>query len=569
MHSSWSLLSLAVSVTSAAPSLLRRAPTGAPVVNLKNGSYYGVHNSQYNQDFFLGIPFAQPPVDELRFANPESVNSTWTGALPATNYAFVGSYTLECVGYGGDQIGYQQSEDCLYLNVVRPSGYENVSLPMLVWIHGGGFYMGGAVDRRYNQTFLVENSVKIGKPIMAASVAYRLGPFGFLNGDEVAGAGQTNIGLKDQRKALQWLQENAAAFGADTSKITIQGESAGAASVGFQLTAFNGRDDKLFRGAIMQSGNAIAYNALNSSAEYQPKFSALSKAAGCGNSTSTLDCLRALPFTVLNNILNTTDFSGGWNPALDGDFIARYGSEQLADGHFVKVPIIEGANSDEGVSFSPLGINSTADIEKKLNTTSSTQWALNPDLVEDLLRVYTSGQPDYLIPSTEELGQNVTSLGPQFGPSYRASAAYFGDEVFIANRRKTCEVWAAHNVSAYSYRFNAIPTGSSYVAHFQEVAFVFNNLNGLGYAINPFANKSSAFTELSDFMSKSWVTFVHDLNPNGYAGKNSSLPNWPVYSVDAPQNMVFDANVTSHAEPDTWRAEGIKLINDNMVQYHR
>ncbi|KAG9838475.1 alpha/beta-hydrolase, partial [Aureobasidium melanogenum] len=224
---------------------------------------------------------------------------------------------------------------------------------------------------------------------------------------------------------------------------------------------------------------------------------------------------------------------------------------------------------DEGVSFSPLGINSTADLEVYLNTTSSEQYALTPDLVQELLSVYTSGQPDYLIPSTEELGQNVTNLGPQFGPYYRASAAYFGDEVFIANRRKTCETWAANNVSAYSYRFNAIPTGSEFVAHFQEVAFVFNNLNGLGYAIDPFANKSSAFTDLSDFMSKSWVTFVHDLNPNGYAGKNSSLPTWPVYSVEAPQNMVFDANVTSHTEPDTWRAEGIKLITDNNIQYHR
>ncbi|KAG9670974.1 alpha/beta-hydrolase, partial [Aureobasidium melanogenum] len=563
MHSSWSLLSLAVSAVSAAPSLLRRAPANAPTVNLKNGSYYGVHNSQYNQDFFLGIPFAQPPLEQLRFANPETLNSSWAGALPATNYAF------ECVGYGGDQIGYQQSEDCLYLNVVRPSGYENTSLPMVVWIHGGGFYMGGAVDRRYNLTFLVENSVKIGKPIMAASVAYRLGPFGFLNGDEIAGAGQTNIGLKDQRKALQWLQENGAAFGADTSKVTIMGESAGAASVGFHLTAFNGRDDKLFRAAIMESGNAISYNALNGSDTYQPKYSALTQAAGCGNTTNTLDCLRALPFTVLNNILNTTDFSGGWNPALDGDFIARYGSEQLADGSFVHVPIINGANSDEGVSFSPLGINSTADLEMYLNTTSSEQYALTPDLVQELLDVYTSGQPDYLIPSTEELGQNVTSLGPQFGPYYRASAAYFGDEVFIANRRKTCETWAANNVSAYSYRFNAIPTGSEFVAHFQEVAFVFNNLNGLGYAIDPFANKSSAFTDLSDFMSKSWVTFVHDLTPNGFVGKNSSLPAWPVYSVEAPQNMVFDANVTSHTEPDTWRAEGIKLITDNNVQYHR
>lgn len=285
--------------------------------------------------------------------------------------------------------------------------------------------------------------------------------------------------------------------------------------------------------------------------------------------TNTLDCLRALPFTVLNNILNTTTFSSRWNPALDGDFIARYGSEQLADGAFVHVPIINGANSDEGVSFSPNGINSTADLEMYLNTTSSTQYALTPELVEELISVYTSGQPDYLIPSTEELGQNVTSLGPQYGPYYRASAAYFGDEVFIANRRKDCETWAANNVSAYSYRFNAIPTGSQFVAHFQEVAFVFNNLNGLGYAVNPFANKSAAYTELSDFMSKSWVTFVHDLNPNGYAGKNSSLPNWPVYTLEAPQNMVFDVNVTSHAEPDTWRAEGIKLITDNNIQYHR
>jgi carboxylesterase type B len=84
-----------------------------------------------------------------------------------------------------------------------------------------------------------------------------------LSGDEIAGAGQTNLGLKDQRLALQWLQENGAAFGADTSKVTIWGESAGAASVGFHLTAFNGRDDKLFRAAIMESGNPIAYGPLN------------------------------------------------------------------------------------------------------------------------------------------------------------------------------------------------------------------------------------------------------------------------------------------------------------------
>lgn len=361
------LLSLAVSALAAPSKLARRAaPPGAPVATTQNGSYYGVHSSNYNQDFFLGVPFAQPPIEQLRYSNPQTYNSSWTGALPATNYAFA------CIGYGGDQIGYQQSEDCLYLNVVRPSGYENTSLPVAVWIHGGGFYMGSAIDRRYNLTFIVNNSVEIGKPIMAVSIAYRLGPFGFLNGDDVAGAGVTNLGLKDQRLALHWIQENIAGFGGDPSKVTIWGESAGAASVGFQLTAFNGRDDKLFRGAVMESGNPVAYGALNGTDYYQPRYAALLQAAGCSNATNSLNCLRALPLFVLNNILNTTAFNRGWNPTLDGDFIARYTSQQLAEGDFVHVPIIDGANSDEGTAFGPVGINTTADFEKLLNSTYKT-----------------------------------------------------------------------------------------------------------------------------------------------------------------------------------------------------
>lgn len=101
---------------------------------------------------------------------------------------------------------------------------------------------------------------------------------------------------------------------------------------------------------------------------YQPRYAALTKAAGCGNASSTLDCLRALPLFVLNNILNTTEFNSGWNPTIDGDFIARYTSLQLAEGDFVHVPIISGANSDEGASFGPMGINSTADFEALINS---------------------------------------------------------------------------------------------------------------------------------------------------------------------------------------------------------
>lgn len=188
----------------------RGPSTSMPAATLLNGTYTGVHSTSYNQDFFLGIPFAQPPLGELRFRNPQSLNATWNDTREAT------AYSTHCIGYGADQIGYAESEDCLYLNVVRPSGYEDQELPVAFWIHGGGYYNGGAPDRRYNLSFAVENGVRVGKPFIGVSTNYRLGPFGFLFSNEVVGSGQTNIGLRDQRLALHWVQENIEAFGGKT-----------------------------------------------------------------------------------------------------------------------------------------------------------------------------------------------------------------------------------------------------------------------------------------------------------------------------------------------------------------
>lgn len=322
----------------------------------------------------------------------------------------------------------------------------------------------------------------------------------------------------------------------------------------------------------MESGNPVFYGPLNGSEYYQPRYAAVVEAAGCSNATDSLACLRKLPFTCLNNVFNTTTFNTGWDPTIDGDFIAGYGSLQLAAGDFVHVPIISGANSDEGTAFSPIEMDSAADLEYYLNTSTATQWALAPDVVEQLLAVYSnSSDPDYSIPSSQTLGGNVT-LGEPYGAYYRHSAAYFGDEVFIANRRLTCQTWAASNISAYCYRFNAIPAGVDWpteVTHFQEVAFVFNNLEGLGYAVNPFLNKSQSYTDLSDLMSKSWASFIHELDPNSWKEVNASVPDWPAYSVSKPVDIVFDANVTSFVEADTWRSEGMAIINQNNLVYQR
>lgn len=187
----------------------------SPQAKIKNGTIEGYHVPAYKQDFFLGVPYAQPPLGPLRYRVPHSLNTSYSNTLNAKAY-----YPL-CVGYGGDDIGYEVSEDCLALNVIRPSGYEGQKLPVAVWIHGGGLQMGGTADRRYNLSFIVDNSVEIGKPMIGVSVGYRLASWGFLYSQEVQGSGQTNLGLRDQRLALHWLQENIEAFGGDASKVRL------------------------------------------------------------------------------------------------------------------------------------------------------------------------------------------------------------------------------------------------------------------------------------------------------------------------------------------------------------
>lgn len=165
-----------------------------------------------------------------------------------------------------------------------------------------------------------------------------------------------------------------------------------------------------------------------------------------------------------------------------------------------------------------------------------------------------------------------------YGALYRRTAAYGGDAVMIANRRGAMQTWSANGIPAYSYRFNTRPAGlpiTAGVTHFQEVAFVFDNVNGYGYdaahgTINPFTNQSALYTDLAKLMSSSWASFIYDLNPNNFTGRHAGSPEWPEYSVGA-ENIVFDGNVTElvYAEPDTFRQEGIQWILDHALAYHR
>lgn len=216
---SFPLLAVSIFSTPTQSSIIPRQYPNEPIAQTVNGTYSGVYSSSYDQDFFLGMPYAQPPVGDLRFRQSRPLNTSWTDMKNAT------TYSDECIGYGSDQwvLGNKISEDCLTLNVVRPSGISG-SLPVAVWIHGGGFTEGGNADPRYNLSFIVQQSVYQRAPFIGVSINYRLQAWGFLFGEEVLEAGSANMAIRDQRLALHWVQENIAAFGGNPKNVTIWGE---------------------------------------------------------------------------------------------------------------------------------------------------------------------------------------------------------------------------------------------------------------------------------------------------------------------------------------------------------
>ncbi|ROW05085.1 hypothetical protein VSDG_00587 [Cytospora chrysosperma] len=496
-----------------------------PTVTIRNGTVIGKYVETYNQDLFLGIPFAQPPVGNLRFNAPQSVNETWTTPLNAT------AYGAHCINYllglpldpSDLATRYAQSEDCLTINVVRPAGTKpHARLPVLTYIYGGGFQEGGTADDRYNASALVQKSVQIGRPSIVVTMNYRLQGWGFLAGQELSDQGLLNLGIQDQRLALRWIQDNIEAFGGDRRKVTIQGESAGAASVGFHLLANGGRDDGLFSAAICQSGGPYYFGSFTPAAQSELLYASILNATNCTNADDTLQCLRAAPFETLN-----TAFTGSlFLPVIDGTLVPEYTSTALANGRFVKVPLLIGANTDEGKIFAGLGVNTTEEFAGYISQQTYIHTSDN-ETVHDLLEAY----PEPGTNSTHGQSDDTRSVSAPYGNQFLRTARYTGDAMFIAGRRYACEIWTQHGVPCYSFRFNTIPgsTDPLYLGatHFEEVAFVFYNILGMGMPSNAFdvqpTERAESYKETSDLMSRMWMSFAATKSPNNHKGISTSI----------------------------------------------
>ncbi|KAF5003892.1 hypothetical protein FDECE_9597 [Fusarium decemcellulare] len=523
----------------------------APSARLSTGTYLGLHNEQYDQDFFLGIPYAQPPVGSLRFASPQPLTEKFDEPRSATEYGWM------CIGYGSDtaNLGNPVSEDCLTINIVRPAGVKpGDDLPVGVWVHGGSYTNGGARDPRYNLSYIVDQSVKENKPIVAASINYRVSYWGFLFSEELQDANAGNLGFKDQRLALQWLKDNINAFGGSSDKVTIWGESAGARSLGMQLVAYDGKYDGLFRSAILQSGSPVAKFA--NATTWQPYFDALVQKTSCSSAADKLSCLRELPWQTLNAIFNGTNALSVTAPTLsaviDGDFMTDQGSNLLRAGKFAHVPVLLGNNFDEGTGYAKQGISTDEQFQAYLKT-----FNFDADQVADLSLLYPD-DPAVGIPASWTGRPDASTFGLQ----WKRVAAFAGDYQQHSGRRLVAESYAAANLAVYSYHWNVYVNGLGPIygaTHFQEVAFVFNNIQGLGYATNPFANKPESYKELADLMSRMWVSFIHCTDPNVNQGVA-----WPQYTLAQPDNLVFDANYTdlSYVEADDYRKAEIMYLQN-------
>ncbi|KAI0738668.1 carotenoid ester lipase precursor [Daedaleopsis nitida] len=500
---------------------------------------------------FLGIPFAQPPVGDLRLRLPQLLTS-YQGTVDATAFGnqciqqpllFPPDVPVEIlqdiaplVSLFAANADVPQSEDCLYLNVIRPANTSaDARLPVLVWIYGGAFTIGSNAMQvlsswlAYDGTAIVQRSIDIGEPVIYIAVNYRLNVFGFLGGKEVKEAGIGNLGLQDQRTGLHWVQKFISAFGGDPTKVTIWGESAGAISVSLQMLTNGGNTEGLFRAGIMSSGSPVPTGDIT---EIQSTYDFVVDQVGCSGSSNTLACLRTVSSDDLlkaaNNTPSAVSFAGlatPYMPRADGVFITEPPQKLAVEGKLAKVPFITGDVIDEATLFSIGSLNVTTDAEFTDFLTQVWFPGASPADVSPVLALY---------PSDPAAGSPFnTGTANAFSPQFKRIAAVQGDWFFNAPRR---QLLTRYSSTQATYTFLSAR----------------GNFPGLGDVHGSDLLTAYGPGDMTDY----FVRFVNDLDPNGASGVQ-----WPKFSPATRQALQFnDGDPTLEVVPDIARLNGTAAL---------
>ncbi|KAK0499005.1 extracellular triacylglycerol lipase precursor [Armillaria luteobubalina] len=526
--------------------------SSSPQVHLNRTTLVGRNITELKLDFFGGIPYAEPPLGSLRLRPPVLKSHLNAGPFNASDFG------LSCLqaGVDNDLI----SEDCLTINILRPSGVtERSSLPVLFWTYGGGFDSGSASESIFNGSAIVSQSVSRGTPVIYVSFNYRLGPLGFPQGAEAASRGILNLGLRDQLAALEWVQINIGAFGGDKHKVTVFGESAG--SIMTSILFLNPSISKFARAAIFESGSAtssLSFDAQRREDSWTNFVRGIPSCSSFVGTSFTVNCIQSMNTSdVLEGLLLSlaeADEDIPFDPTLDGPHGLFPGlpSELFPRGQFARLPFIAGTNLDEGTAFCPTAVNYTDELLREIISANFSPPALPPKVLDELLALYPD---DPSAGSPYNTGNETFGLSPLFKKS--------GDLMFDSQRRHWIQTASESGVKAFGYRFTQpltdfVPAALG-VTHGTELPFVFGIVGSL--------DQSAAANVLSIAMIDYWVSFATSLDPND--GHGSPRPTWPQYTPK--QQVLLQLNGDNlTAIPDNYNQEKIDfIISEGSVFRHR
>ena len=485
-------------------------------VKVESGALRGV--SQDGVVSYKGIPFAAPPIGNLRWKAPQPA-AHWNGVRSAAQYG----HDCMQLPFPSDAapLGTTPDEDCLVLNVWVPATRAPGKLPVMVWIYGGGFVNGGSSPAVYDGSQFAKQGV------VFVSFNYRVGRFGFFAHPaltaEAGSAPLGNYAFLDQIAALKWVQKNIAAFDGDANKVTLFGESAGGSSVLTLMTS--PLSHGLFQQAMIESGGGRdvlgAMPGLKTSANGKPSAEALgvafAKSKGIeGTGAASLEALRKLPATAIVDGLNMASMfqaAGTYSgPILDGKIIVESQQAAFLAGRQMKIPVMIGANSrDIGFSFAKT--------------------------MQEVFAPFGENQASALAAYNPDHSTDVAAVGA------RVSA----DRIMVEPARFIANEVSASGQPAYEYRFSYVAASMRKewggAPHATEIPFVFDTVKARYEAALDPADSAIAATA-----NTYWASFAKTGDPN-----SAGQPRWPAYTSQT-DTLVDFTNTGAVAAPDPWKA---------------
>jgi para-nitrobenzyl esterase len=478
--------------------------TKSPVVKTDAGLVSGVTDDNIN--IFKGIPFAAPPVGELRWKAPQPVQP-WQGTKQCDTFSAspMQAAPVPFSMWSEEFLIRKEpiSEDCLYLNVWTSSTSSNKKLPILVWIYGGGFSSGGANVPIYDGEAMAE------KGIVFVSMNYRVGIFGFFAHPELTKESgynaSGNYGLLDQIAALKWVQKNIAAFGGDANDVTIAGQSAGSMSVNCLVASPLAKG--LFNKAIAESGASLVSGAFGSRTLQQAEEDGIKTVSSLH--ANSIEDLRKLP---ASELMKAQSMRGG--PVVDGYVLPQSIGEIFASNKENNVALLTGWNENEGLVFG--SIKKADDFKKQMEQQYGSD-------AQTALQYYPANND-----STASASQYALSR----------------DMIFGVQNYTWANVESEQGAKVFVYRFTRkVPATGEYVKygafHTGEVPYAYDNLK---FVNRPWEDVDH---KLADVMSTYWANFIKTGNPNG-----KNLPDWKAYNTKDKEVMMLGTTQQSMPLPD-------------------